>query len=60
MMSIEDYLMCYYPASEDTHALFQSLRESIESSEESRNNRVNYTTYFPENVIHEGLKKVSE
>lgn len=57
VMSIEDYLMCYYPALEDTHALFQSLRESIESSEESRNNRVNYTTYLPENVIHEGLKK---
>lgn len=60
VLSVEDYLQCFWPALKDAQSLLQSLMESL-SLKLSKNSAVSagsHSAYWTDDVIKEKLKKV--
>lgn len=58
ILGMKNYLEYFWPGLEDLHKLYQSLADSIQSSLDATCSGVGTSSYLPQDVIHEHLKKV--
>ncbi len=58
VLSVEDYLQCFWPALTDTLSMLQSLVESMQLSVDSAASTSDHSSYWAEDRIKENLRKV--